>query len=157
MEEEILEEVVEVSDYKEVVGQVLLSEANYYFDEQDEGKRTTYVKNICALMTQINEAEKIQNDRLKTQMEVDLKNQMNERDNQVKRDTIAEELKMRKHELIANKIESGAVLTANVVAKATDAAIVGGVLDGEFNGYETRSQGARMAIAMGKNIIKTRF
>ena len=151
------EEVIEVVDYVEVLTQLLISDSNEYFDEDTIEKQTTRIKNVVALATVINEAKKIENDRLKTQLEIELKDKMNERDNQVKKDTIADELKQRKNELLANKIESGAVLTANVVKNACQAAWIGGALEGEFSGYTARSNSIKALTDWGKTTIKTHF
>ena len=103
-------------------------------------------------------AEKIKNDRLKTQLEVELKDRMNDRDNQVKKETMAEELKQRKNELLANKIESGAVLAANVGKNVLNYNLLGGVISGEYSGYTFRSNATKMAMDLAKaGPIKTRF
>ena len=153
MDEEV-NEVVEVTNYKDVLVQVLLAEANAYFETDNPDVETQKIKNICALAAPINEATKIENDRYKTEAEVELKNQMNERDNQVKKETIAQELKQRKAELIANKIESGAVLTSNIAKNVATAAWIGGMAEAEFNGYTERSGTVRNLIAMNKDTIK---
>lgn len=152
------EEVIEVVDYGEVLVQVVVAETNDYFDSENEDFKTQKIKNICALAAQISEAKKIKIDELKTHLEVDLKDRMNERDNQVKLETMAEELKQRKNELLANKIESGLVLAANVGRNAWNYNILGGVITGEYSGYSFRSNATKIAMDLAKaGPIKTRF
>lgn len=157
-EKVVEEEIIEVVDYSEVMVQLLVAESNDYCNSENEDFKTQKIKNVCALAAQISEAEKIKNDRLKTQLEVELKDRMNERDNQVKVETMAEELKQRKNELLANKIESGAVLAANVGKNVLNYNLLGGVISGEYSGYTFRSNATKMAMDLAKaGPIKTRF
>lgn len=147
----------EERNYVKEMEDLVLSESDLYSESESLDQMTTHIKNICALSAQITEAKKVENERFKTELEVELKNRMNERDNEVKKETIAQELKQRKNELIAGKIESGAVLGANIAKNVAQAAWIGGVTAGEYNGYSERSQAVKALMDFGKTSIKTRF
>lgn len=154
--EEVVEEVVEMANYIDVMVDLLVSEANNYHNNTSDDARNMNIKNVCALAAQINEANKITNDSIKTELEVDLKNRMNERDNEVRRETMAQELKQRKNEMIANKIESGAALGVNIAKNVATAKWIGGMAEAEFNGYVDRSQTIKHLTDFGKQSIKVK-
>lgn len=148
---------IKVNSVIEAVETVITTEIEGYYNTEDEAVAKDKINNICRLMSAVTEAKKVEYDKFKTEAEIELKNEMNNRDNLVKQQVTAQELEFRKKQLLADKITDGAVLTANVAKNIATAAWIGGVTEGEFNGYTERSTAVKALTDFGKQSIRTRF
>jgi hypothetical protein len=142
----------------EVMEDTLRSEDDLYSESETTEEAITHINNMVKLSQAITEAKKVENDRYKTDVEAELKDRMNERDNQVKKDIADADRKQRQTQMIADKSESALTIGLNVAKVAATAAVTGAILNCECNGYTPgQSKAFRSLSDLGKLVIGKRF
>lgn len=142
----------------EVMEDTLRSEDDLYSESETTEEAITHINNMVKLSQAITEAKKVENDRYKTEVEANLKDVMNQRDNETKKEIADKDRKLHEKQLIADKSESALTIGLNVAKVVTTAAVTGAILNCECNGYTPgQSRAFRSLSDLGKLVIGKRF
>ena len=127
----------------------------FQFDQAEtQEERSKIVRDMATIGKIIAEANKVEVEREKTEGELLLKDNMNIRDNETKKETISQELAQRKKELLHNDIISGATLGLNVAKEGASLYLANQSLAGEWTGYASpRSESGRILKDIRKSSI----
>jgi hypothetical protein len=143
-------------DYIDSLTETLYSEMEDLYPEAESlDERCKIIENGVKLASQITEAKKVQNDGRKTEIEANLKEGMNIRDNQTKIEICEMEIKQRKTEMVVKASTDSAIVLLNVGKVIASTAIwaVSIFVEGSGMVVET-SKSAKKAFDIGKCIIK---
>lgn len=142
----------------EVMEETLKSEDDLYSEAETMEEQQFHINNMVKLSQAITEAKKVENDRYKTDVEAELKDKMNQRDNEVKKQIADDDRKQRQTQMIADKSEAALTIGLNVAKVVTTAAATGAILACECNGYTPgQSKAFRSLDGLGKLFIKSKF
>ena len=138
--------------------ELLYSEEDLYSEAETLEDAEKHIKNAAMLADRLIELEKVRTEKYKTEAEVNLKDRMNKRDNETKKEIADADRKLKKIELIANKTEGGLTIVANILKGVSGLAVTGAILSCECNGYSVpNSKAFRYMDNCSKLVIKNKF